>query len=223
MMNYIWIALIVFSFISAIFTNNMQALSSSVISAGMDAVNLCVKLLGMLCLWNGLMNVAEKSGLTAKVGRLLSPILKLIFRDSKNNPAIINAISMNVTANLLGLGNAATPLGIEAMRRMQQENGHKDTASNDMVKFVVLNTAALHLVPTTVAVIRQSHNASNPMDIMPASWVTSAVALLVGITLAQLLQSQSNRKQSGVKGSRAKQRTKTVQKPSHAVRRLQEK
>lgn len=200
-----------FSFISAIFTNNMQALSSSVISAGLDAVNLCVKLLGMLCLWNGLMNVAEKSGLTKKVGRLLSPVLKLIFRDSKHNPDIINAISMNVTANLLGLGNAATPLGIEAMRRMQQENKNSDTASNDMVKFVVLNTAALHIVPTTVAVIRQSHNAENPMDIMPASWITSAAALLVGITLAQLMQSRTKNKQTTAVGRRsAKQGQKRI-------------
>lgn len=132
------------------------------------------------------MNIAEKSGLTELVGRLLSPILRRIFRQSKNNPEIMGAISMNVTANMLGLGNAATPLGIEAMRRIQQENKTPDTATSDMIKFVIINTAALRLVPTTVAVIRQSHGAENPMDIMPASWLASAGALLVGLAIAEL-------------------------------------
>ena len=108
----------------------------------------------------------------------------------------MNAISMNITANLLGLGNAATPLGLTAMRSLQQENPNPTVATDEMVNFVVLNTAALHLVPTTIALLRQEYGAAVPMDIMPAAWLTSAAALWVGLTMAWLLRGK-RKKQSG--------------------------
>lgn len=133
------------------------------------------------------MEIAEKAGLTAAVCRVLSPFLKIIFPKIDMKGKTAKAISMNVTANLLGLGNAATPLGLEAMRCLQDENSSKDKASADMIKFVVMNSAAFHLIPTTVASMRQDYGCKTPFDIMPASWISSAAALSVGLTAAFLM------------------------------------
>ncbi|MBQ2974224.1 MAG: spore maturation protein A [Clostridia bacterium] len=187
MINYIWSAMIIFSVITAFFTGSTDALTSAIISSASDAVSLCIRLGGTICLWGGLMEIAEKSGLTGAVCRLLSPFLKIIFPKMNMKGATAKAISMNVTANLLGLGNAATPLGLEAMKRLQSENSSKDKASSDMIKFVVMNSAAFHLIPTTVAAMRQDYGSKNPFDIMPASWVSSAFALVVGLTAATVI------------------------------------
>ena len=178
MMNYIWAGMMLLAFLSAAWQGNMQALSNAVMAGASDAVTLCIKLLGALCLWGGLMEIAKASGLTATVSRMLSPLLRLLFPNFKKDDPAMNAVSMNITANLLGLGNAATPLGLEAMRGLQANNPTPEIASDEMVNFVVLNTAALHLIPTTVALLRQEYGAAVPMDIMPAAWLTSAAALL---------------------------------------------
>ncbi len=187
MINYIWAGMVIFSVISAFFGGTTDALTSAIISSASDAVSLCIRLGGTICLWGGLMEIAEKSGLTAAVCRMLSPFLKIIFPKMDMKSKTAKAISMNVTANLLGLGNAATPLGLEAMRRLQDENQSKERASGDMIKFVVMNSAAFHLIPTTVAAMRQDYGSKNPFDIMPASWISSACALTVGIVSATVL------------------------------------
>lgn len=187
MINYIWAGMVIFSVIAAFFAGNTQELSSAVISSASDAVSLCIRLGGTICLWGGLMEIAENSGLTAAVCRILSPFLKLVFPKMNVRGKTAKAISMNVTANLLGLGNAATPLGLEAMRCLQEENPSKEKASADMIKFVVMNSAAFHLIPTTVASMRQDYGCETPFDIMPASWLSSAAALTVGLTAAFLM------------------------------------
>ncbi len=187
MINYIWAGMVIFSVISAFFGGTTDALTSAIISSASDAVSLCIRLGGTICLWGGLMEIAEQSGLTGVVCRLLSPFLKIVFPKMDMKGKTAKAISMNVTANLLGLGNAATPLGLEAMRRLQTENPSKDKASGDMIKFVVMNSAAFHLIPTTVAAMRQDYGSENPFDIMPASWVSSACALAVGLVSATVL------------------------------------
>lgn len=186
MMNYIWAFMIVFSIISAFFSGNMQVLSNAIISSATDAVNLCIRLGGTICLWGGLMEIAEKSGLTNAVCRLLSPLLKIVFPKMDLKGKTAKAISMNITANMLGLGNAATPLGLEAMKHLQNDNPNKEKASSDMIKFVVMNSAAFHLIPTTVAALRRDYGCENPFDIMPSSWISSAAALTVGLTAAIL-------------------------------------
>lgn len=196
MMNYIWAGMMILAFLSAAWKGNMQALSNAIMAGASDAVSLCIKLLGALCLWGGLMEIAKASGLTKAVSRLMSPLLRLLFPRLKKDSPAMNAISMNITANLLGLGNAATPLGLTAMRSLQQENPNPAVATDEMVNFVVLNTAALHLVPTTIALLRQEYGAAVPMDIMPAAWLTSAAALCVGLTMAWLLRGK-RKKQSG--------------------------
>ena len=181
-MNYIWIFIILFSLICAVFNGNMPELSAAVLSGCSDAVSLCIKLLGVLCLWCGLMNVAEKSGLCKVVAKILSPVLKLLFPENRNNPEVMNAIAMNVTANLFGLGNAATPLGINAVKKMQKLNNDKHSVTSDMMTFVVINTAALKIIPTTVSALRESAGAQDPMDIIFCVWISSALALIAAVT-----------------------------------------
>ena len=193
MINYIWAGMVIFSVISAAFGGTAESLTSAIISSASDAVSLCIRLGGTICLWGGFMAIAEKSGLTSAVCKVLSPFLKLLFPKMDMEGATAKAISMNVTANLLGLGNAATPLGLEAMRRLQEENVTKDKASSDMIKFVVMNSAAFHLIPTTVASMRQDYGCKTPFDIMPASWIASAAALTVGLTAAFLMIKLSER------------------------------
>lgn len=188
MINYIWIGLIVFSFIAALINGTFSELSASILSSGLEAVELCIKLLGVLCLWSGLMNIAEKSGLTQLISKLFSPLFSLLFPKLKKNKHIMSAVSMNITANLLGLGNAATPLGIEAMKRMKEVSPLDKTASNEMIRFVVLNTAALHIFPTTVAVLRQAYGSANPFDIIVPAWIASAATLCCGLLMTKLLE-----------------------------------
>ncbi len=186
MMNYVWFALICISFLCAITGSNMAEFSAAVTQSAANAVNLLLKLTGMLCLWGGIMEIAQQSQLTVYISRMMSPLLKPIFpRLNKNSPAM-EYISMNVTANILGLGNAATPLGLEAMRRLQDENPSPATASAEMVVFVVMNTAAMRIIPTTVAMLRQQAGSQNPMEILPASVLTSFVALMTAILAAKL-------------------------------------
>ena len=133
------------------------------------------------------MNVAQQSGLTLLISRALSPVFRLIFKDVKKNSDASQAISMNVTANLLGLGNAATPLGLEAIKRMQKDNKNKLVSTDDMAVFVVMNSAAMRIIPTTVAALRSKYNSASPMEIMPATWICTALSLLVGITVSKVL------------------------------------
>lgn len=187
MMNYIWGAMIIFSFIAAAFSGNMQQLSDSVVTSGQDAVNLILKLTGMMCLWGGVMKIAEKAELTQLISKLLSPLFSLLYKNVDKNSETAHAMSMNITANLLGLGNAATPLGLEAMRRMQKANPDKTRATDDMVIFVVMNSAAMRLIPTTVATLRTQFGSANPMEIMPATWLSTFLSLLAGICTAKLI------------------------------------
>lgn len=187
MMNYIWVVIAIFSFFSAIATGNMNTLSSSVISGGTEAITLALKLSGIICFWNGLMAIAEKSGLTDLISKALTPILKLLFPKLKDKKTK-NAISMNITANLLGLGNAATPLGLEAMKRLHENSLNKNTATDEMVRLVVLNSAALHLVPTTVALLRYEYGSANPMEILLPSLITSLLSVTTGVVMTFILR-----------------------------------
>ena len=184
-MNYIFPILVLFSFFAAAVNGEMAALSMSVVNGGQKAVELIIRLVSMLCLWGGIMEIAEQSGITKTFSRLMTPIIKLVFPKIKNEKYALEAISMNITANILGLGNAATPLGLEAMRRLQLINPYSDKASDEMVVFVVMNTAAMHIIPTTVATLRGQYGSQNPMEIMPASILTSACALSVALFMAK--------------------------------------
>lgn len=188
MMNYLWPALILLSIVYAFLTQNTTAVSDAVFSSLEDAVTLTLKMLGMLCFWSGMMQLAEKSGLTQKIARALSPLLRHLFPEIKNDKEAQSAISMNITANLFGIGNAATPLGIEAMKRLKKHAPASDTASNAMVLFVVLNTASIKLIPTTVAMLRHDAGSAAPMEILPVSLLVSFTSCSAAIVVAKLLE-----------------------------------
>lgn len=198
MMNYIWGAMMIFSFFAALFSGNMQALSDSVVNGGQDAINLVIKLTGMMCLWGGIMKIAEKAEITKIICRFLSPLFSLLYKNIDKKSETAHAMSMNITANLLGLGNAATPLGLEAMRRMQEANSDKDTATDDMVVFVVMNSAAMRLIPTTVATLRTQFGSNSPMEIMPATWLSTLLSLTAGIVTAKVISKIFSQNRSGV-------------------------
>ena len=131
------------------------------------------------------MEIGDKSGLTALFSKLMYPVVSLVFPRLRKEKYVLEAISMNITANILGLGNAATPLGLEAMRRLQSVNSNTAFASDEMVVFVVMNTAAMHIIPTTVATMRGQYGSEDPMEIMPAAFLTSFCALMTAILVAK--------------------------------------
>lgn len=181
MMNYVWAAMMLIAVIFGAASGRMSEVTDAIYSGGSEAINVCITLAGVMAFWGGFMKIAEQAGITKIIGRLCSPFLRLIFPGLDMKGKAAEAISMNVAANLLGLGNAATPLGIEAMKQLQKSNPLKDTASNHMVTFVVLNTASIQIVPTTIAALRAKYSSQTPMDIAPAIWLVSLAALAVGL------------------------------------------
>ena len=187
MMNYLLPVMVVFSLFCAIATGKTSELSGSIVTGGTDAISLVIKLAGVICLWNGLTAIAQKSGLTALICKLFTPLLSLIFPKLKDKQAK-EAIAMNITANFLGLGNAATPLGLEAMKRLQNINPTPEKATNEMARFVVINSAAIHLVPTTIALLRSEYGSTAPMEILLPALTTSIIALTIGISATNVFK-----------------------------------
>lgn len=176
MLNTIWPIFILLSFSYAIFSGNLEQLNCSIFQSTNDAIKLSIELLGTICLWNGIMQVANKTSIIDKLTNLLRPIIKLLFPEMRKNKQIQKEISMNMIANILGLGNAATPLGLKAMKSMQEENIEKDTLSNSMLVFIVLNTASIQIIPTTVIAIRNSLGSANPTKIIFPVWIATICA-----------------------------------------------
>ena len=185
-MGKFFFAALVVSMIFGFETGRLDKVSAAALEESSHAVELSIKLLGSLCFWSGIMKVAEKSGMVDALRYLLMPLLKLIFPGIKNEKKALGAISMNLASNLLGLGNAATPLGISAMRELHKLSGFSSAATKEMVCFVVMNTASLQLIPTTVAALRLENGAEKPLDILPAVWLVSICSLGIGIISAKL-------------------------------------
>ena len=188
MLNFIWCGMIVLSFVAAIFTGRIEALTAGAIEGAASAVETCIGLLGSMCLWTGIAKVAENSGLINIFARLLKPVTKAIFPKLRQDSAAMRAIVMNMVANLLGMGNAATPLGIAAMRELNRENKHRSVASNEMCMFVVINTASIQLIPSTVISLRQMYGSTDPSGIIVPVWICSICAVFVGVIAAKIFQ-----------------------------------
>lgn len=187
MLNVIWPAFIIISFVYAIATGRVNEVNNGIFEAVSDAVELSITFLGTICLWNGIMEIVKKTTLIQKLTKMLSPLVRILFPDLKNNEKAKEEISMNMVANLLGLGNAATPLGLKAMKTMQKENKKKDTLSNAMAMFIVLNTASLQLIPTNVIAIRTSLNSTNPTQIILPVWGATIIAAIVGVLATKVI------------------------------------
>ncbi len=188
MLNYIWCGMIVVSFVTAVFTGRIEAITNGAMEGAASAVDTCMGLLGSMCLWTGIAKIAEHSGLVEIFARLLRPITKIIFPKLKSDSAAMRAIVMNMVANLLGMGNAATPLGISAMKELDKLNGRRSTASDEMCMFVVVNTASIQLIPATVISLRQMYGSESPSEIIVPVWICSILAVTIGVTAAKIFE-----------------------------------
>ena len=182
-MSIIWCVLTGAAFLFAAASGRADAVAAAALSGAGEGVQLAIALAGPMLLWSGFARVCENAGLTAKLARLLRPLLGRIFPKTRDDPAAFGSISANFIANLLGLGNAATPLGIEAVRRMREKSGSAQ-ATDEMCRFIVLNTASVQLIPATVAAVRAGCGCSAPFDILPAVWVTSLGSVAAGLGAA---------------------------------------
>ena len=187
MLNILWPIFIILSFIYALISGKVDEVNNGIFTSLSDAVELTITFLGTICLWNGIMEIAKKTSLINKMTNMLKPFINFLFPDLKENKTAKQEISMNMIANILGLGNAATPLGIKAMKTMQKENKKKDTLTNSMMMFIVINTASLQLIPTNVIAIRTSLNSENPTSIILPVWIATIIAAIVGIAFTKLL------------------------------------
>lgn len=187
MLNIIWPIFIIISYIYAIFTGKVSQINNSVFDSCESAIQLSITFLGTMCLWSGIMQIAKKTTLIDKLTNFLNPIMKILFPDIKKDDPVHKEISMNMVANMLGLGNAATPLGLKAMKTMQKENPKKDTLTNSMAMFIIINTASIQIIPTTVIAIRSSLGSNNPTSIIIPVWIATICAAIAGIITAKIL------------------------------------
>ena len=185
-MAYVFGAMFAVALAFSLIAGNTGALSEGIMSSASSAVELLISITGMLCMWSGFMRIAKDCGLIEKLSRLCAPVLRRLFPDVDEGSDAFSYMSMNISANLLGLGNAATPLGLNAMKELKKLN-NSDTASDSMLTFVVMNTASIQLLPTTVAALRRSFGSQQPFDVLPCVWITSALALAAGLISARLL------------------------------------
>ena len=167
-------------------TGQLSAVSAAALTGAQSAVELCLSMAGAICLWSGVMTLMDRCGLSEKLAALLRPLLRRILPNASRDSETLAALSANVSANLLGLGNAATPLGIRAATRMAQGCG--GVASDELCRLVVLNTASIQLLPTTVAAVRSAHGCAVPFDILPAVWLSSVLSVSAGLLAARVLQ-----------------------------------
>ena len=195
MLNLVWPIFIIISFSYAIFSGNLQNLNSSIFDSVESAVNLSITMLGTMCLWSGIINVAANTKIMKGMNKLLKPIVKFLFPEIRVNKKAQNEISMNMVANILGLGNAATPLGLKAMETLQEENKNKQELSNSMIMLIVINTASIQIIPTTIIAIRSSLGAENPTSIIVPVWIATICAAIVGVTVTKLLIRYSNKRE----------------------------
>ena len=184
LMSGIWLGLLVLSVVFAAAGGELGSLSTAMLGGAQAAVELCISVAGALCLWSAIMEVMRRSGLSDSLSRLLRPLLRRIYPRSFSDPECAGAISSNFTANVLGLGNAATPAGLRAVERMKAIGG----CENELCRLVVANSASLQLIPATLAAIRGSLGAAEPFDILPCVWLTSLVSLSVGLLAARLME-----------------------------------
>ncbi len=187
MLNYVWLGLIVIALIVAAVNGNMADVGKEAVNMSKTAVDISIGLIGIMALWLGIMRIAEEAGLIRLLARLIRPITRRLFPDVPSEHPAMGAMIMNIAANWLGLGNAATPLGIKAMEELQTLNPQKDTATNAMVLFLTLNTASITLIPATMIGVRVATGSQDPFGIIFTTIFASATATVVGVITAILL------------------------------------
>ncbi|KPU43077.1 spore maturation protein A [Oxobacter pfennigii] len=188
MINIIWFFMIFIGFFLSFLNGSTDAVTNAAMKGGAAAVELTIGLMGIICIWCGVMKIAEKSGLTDIIGKILTPFLKLIFPGIPSGHPAMSAIIMNMASNMLGLSNAATPFGIKAMEELQKINANKDKATNSMVMFLVINSACLQLIPATIISLRAAAGSKNPSEIIFTTIMSTVIAAAVGFISCKLLE-----------------------------------
>ena len=187
-MNYIWFFIILVSIISAAVTGRMENLINAVLNSAQKAIEVAIYLAGIMAFWLGIMRIAEKSKLVNLISKFFSPAAKFLFPSVPKDSPVIGDIAMNFTANAIGVSNAATPMGIQALRGLQELNKNKKSASNDMCMLVGMNTAAFQLVPATVIAVLAANGAKNPTEIVFPTLIVTSVSFLSAILIAKILE-----------------------------------
>ena len=191
-MTWVWTGMVVLSLLFGLATGRLDAVAAAALEGAGSAVELSIAMAGTLCLWSGVMEILNVCGLSAGLARAFRPLLRRLLPRASRDPETLAAVSANVSANLLGLGNAATPLGIQAARRMAQ--GCDGIASDELCLLVVLNTASIQLLPATIASLRAAAGSHTPVDILPAVWLSSAASVAAGLAAARLLSRRGRRR-----------------------------
>lgn len=186
MINKIWASFIIIGILYSILTNNVELISTEIIKGAETTLNMITKIFPVMAIWLGIMKIAEASNLLKKISKLLSPIMKKIFPEIPENHESISLITTNVVANLFGLGNASTPIGLKTMKSLQELNKNKKEASHSMITFLVLNTTGLTIIPTTILSLNM--NAKNPTEIILPCFLASLSATVGGLIIDRILQ-----------------------------------
>lgn len=184
-MAWVWTGMVVISLIFGVAAGSLDAVANAALEGAQSAIDLSLSMAGILCLWSGVMEIMNVCGLSSGLAKVFRPILRRLLPNASKDEKTLAAVSANVSANLLGLGNAATPLGIQAARRMAR--GCNGVASDELCLLVVLNTASIQLLPTTIASVRAAAGCKTPFDILPAVWLASVISVAVGLLTARLL------------------------------------
>lgn len=188
MINYIWFGIITIGIIVGLITGQGPEISNGIIESADGTTKFIISMVGIMCFWSGVMKIAENSGLTNILANILKPLLKRLFKEAGKSEKAMGAIVMNLTANMFGLGNAATPFGIKAMQELDKLNPEKSRATNDMVLFLVMNAACIQLLPSTVISMRAAAGSENPAAILVPAIIATAGALITAISICKLLQ-----------------------------------
>lgn len=193
MLNNIWPIFILISIIYAIIIGNVESINNGIFDSCKNAVELTINFLGTVCLWTGLMEIVKNTSIIEKLKKILSPLMKILFKNIDRNAEVYDEISMNIIANVLGLGNAATPIGLKAMESLQKINKNNDTLSDEMLMFIILNTASIQLIPTTVIAIRNSLGSINSTKIIIPVWIATICAAISGIITTKIIIHRKNK------------------------------
>lgn len=188
MVNIIWAALIFIAIIYSFFTGNFETINNGILTHATSGMNLILEMMPLIVLWTGIMKIAENSGLLEIFSRILNPILSKLFPSLNKDHKALGYIASNIAANMLGLGSAATPFGLKAMEELQKDNPKKDTATEAMITFLVLNTGGVTLIPTTVIALRMMYGSANPTEIIITSILATTVSSFSGLMLDYMIR-----------------------------------
>ena len=193
MVSIIWFSLILIGILYYIFTGSLDALNNEILTNANKALELMLELMPIIVLWTGIMKIAEDCGLLNKFAKFLEPLLKRLFPSVSKDNLALGYIASNIAANAMGLGSAATPFGLKAMNELQKINAKKDTASEAMITFLVLNTAGVTVIPTTILAMRVMYNSNNPSEIIFPAVLATACSSVAGLTLDYFIRRRNKR------------------------------